>query len=103
MVQIYGRSGALKDLLSKLKQEDIQFDTLEAIFLFKKNWKTEIENHEEEHRTRLVNEIQQQKASYEAYYKDYDNKIEERKHLLQEEKEIIKISIEKYSEKSKNP
>ena len=104
MAEIIGSSGSLEYLLYIFEKRNIHdFDSLESILYFQKNWKNNLSHHREYLENQLVEEISKLKAEQIIYQEQYKEMLETRSKILEKEKEQLPAQITKYVVPTKNP
>lgn len=104
MAEIIGTSGSLKELIRSLNRDRIyDYNTLDDLLAFQKNWKKDIEQNRERVVEELQLEISKIKAEHDLYESKYQEMVQVRAKMLYKEREDLPDKIQQYSFKTKNP
>jgi hypothetical protein len=104
LAEIIGTSGSLKELIRNLNRDRIyDYNTLDDLLAFQKNWKKDIEHNREQAVEELQLEISKIKAEHNLYESKYQEMVQVRTKMLYKERGDLPNQIQKYSVKTKNP
>ncbi|MDD4902332.1 MAG: nuclease-related domain-containing protein [Patescibacteria group bacterium] len=103
MATTYNQIGSLTELLSKLGERKIDdFQTLEDIRLFRRNYQGSLELIKQKNKERLLQDISRLESEYAKFSLELDRATKERRQLLEKEKVDIFQKIA-YLKKTNNP